>query len=131
MHLSQHLREAQQFLRSLLNERMCGFLGRHDCYTETGFLIFDTEHEDFPAFKKAYREYYDKRYIFECKCWIDCCAFDGARKGLDWYNLTPNAQGMISVFDISPLAPYMEHDKGALKYRREDALQAEKVQAAN
>ena len=121
----------QRFLKNLLNEKMCAFLGRRECYTETGFLIFDTEHEDFPAFKEEYANYYNKQYIYECKCWIDCCAFDGAKKFLDCENLTPQAHGMIAVFDISPLAPYMQHDKGNLKYGRKDVLQAEKVQAAN
>jgi hypothetical protein len=123
------LKEA--FLKSLLNDTMCAFLGRHECYTETGFLIFDTYHEDFPKFKQEYADYYNKRYIFQCKCWIDCCAFDAARKGLHWNNLTPDAYGMVSVFDKSPLAPLMEHDKGALKYRREDVPETEKVQAAS
>ena len=108
----------QRFLKNLLNEKMCAFLGRRECYTETGFLIFDTEHEDFPAFKEEYANYYNKQYIYECKCWIDCCAFDGAKKFLDCENLTPQAHGMIAVFDISPLAPYMQHDKGNLKYGR-------------
>ena len=121
------------FLKKLVKDHMCAYLGRQDCYTETGFLIFDTKHEDFPQFKQEYSDCYNKRYYTQFQCWVDCIAFDISRKGLQCRNLTPEVYGMVSVFDKSPLKDICEHDKGALKYRREDAIQdpaTEKVQAA-
>ena len=107
------------FLKRLVKERMCAYLGRQQCYSETGFIIFDTEHEDFPEFRKRYRAQYDEKLLFLQDYWVDCIAFDVARQGLDTRNLTPDVFGMVSVFDKSPLAAYMDHDKGNLKYREE------------
>jgi len=108
------------FLKKLTKESFCAYLGRKGTYTETGFLIFDTEHDDFPRFKSRYRELYDKRLIFRLPYWIDCLAFDVSRDGLQARNLTPDVEGMVDVFSRSPLAPYIEHDKGARKFRREN-----------
>lgn len=117
------------FLENLLNDKMCAYLGRKGTYTETGFLIFDTEHEDFPAFEKRYREMYDDRILFMLMYWIDCCAFDTSIQGLEVENLTPDAAGMVDVFSLSPLADYIEHNKGQGhgKYREREL---EQVQAA-
>ncbi len=122
------------FLKNLVKGYMCAYLGRRECYSETGFIIFDTKHDDFEKFRQEYSDCYNKRYIYQFQCWIDCLAFDYSRKKLQCRNLTPEVHGMVSVFDKSPLKDICEHDKGALKYRREDAIQdtsAEKVQAAN
>jgi len=108
------------FLKKLLKDHFCAYLGRELCYTETGFLIFDTEHDDFPKFKQRYRDIYDKRTLFQLPYWTDCHAFDTARQGLQARNLTPEAAGMVDVFCQSPLKDYMEHDKGNRKFRRDD-----------
>ena len=106
----------KDFLVGLLDGGFCAFLGRELTYTETGFLLFDTFHPEFPAFVTRYRDYYDKRYLFELTCWIDCMAFDAAREGLNATNLTPKAQGMIDVFSRSPLKDVLTHNKGNRKY---------------
>lgn len=108
------------FLKKLVKGHMCAYLGRNGCYTETGFLIFDTQHPDFDTFKHRYASFYDDRRLFQLAYWIDCLAFDKARKDLECNNLTPEVSGMVDVFSRSPLAEYMEHDKGNLKYRREE-----------
>lgn len=114
-------RFGQSFIKKLLDGEMCAYLGRQNCYTETGFIVFDTRHPDFPAFEKRYREIYDKKYLFVLDYWIDCLAFDEARQGLSGNNLTPDACGMVNVFDNSPLAEFMTHNKGQGhdQYRRE------------
>lgn len=108
----------KRFLKGLLKENFCAFLGRQGCYTETGFIIFDTEHPDFPKFKERYSAIYNDRLLFMLPYWIDCLAFDAARDGLQARNLTPNVVGMVDVFSRSPLAEYMDHDKGNRKFRR-------------
>jgi hypothetical protein len=114
----------QYFLKKLVRDHFCAYLGRNDCYTETGFLIFDTKHEDFPEFKKRYRAMYDEKLLLLEDNWTDCLAFDRSRKGLMARNLTPQAKGMVDVFSQSPLKEVMEHDKGLRKYRRDnEALQ--------
>jgi len=108
-----------EFFIDLLDGHFCAFLGRKQTYTETGFLIFDTHHPDMEIFKHRYREFYDKRLLYLLDYWVDCSAFDSARKGLSGNNLTPEAEGMIDVFRRSPLGKVLDHDKGARIFRRE------------
>jgi hypothetical protein len=108
----------QKFIKNLLDGEMCAYLGRQQSYTETGFIAFDTHHPDFPEFKKRYRDWYDKRHIFMLPYWIDCMAFDASIFGLSGKNLTPEGRGMMDVFIASPLADYMDHDKGLRKHQR-------------
>ena len=55
---------------------------------------------------------YDKRLLFMLTYWIDCCAFDFSIQGLEARNLTPDVAGMVDVISRSPLAEYIEHNKG-------------------
>lgn len=105
----------QKFIKSLIDGRMCAYLGRQGSYTETGFLAFDTKHQDFPEYEKRYRSMYDDKMIFLEPFWTDCHAFDAARQGLDCNNISPNGKGVEEVFPQSPLAEYMVHNKGARK----------------
>lgn len=106
------------FLKNMVKKSFVAYLGRGDVYSETGFLLFNTEHPDFDTFKERYASYYRDRYIFRLPYWIDCMAFDAARKGLQANNLTPGVEGMVDVFSRSRLDDYMQHDKGNLKHRR-------------
>lgn len=105
----------RNFLKKLVKGYFCAYLGRIGCYTETGFLIFDTHHPDFQTFKDRYRKVYDDRTLFLMDYWIDCLAFDEARKDLEAINLTPDVEGMVDVFSRSPLKDICYHNKGSLK----------------
>lgn len=107
----------EDFLKGLLDGGFCAFLGRDLTYTETGFLIFDILHDDFPEFHRRYRDLYDNRRLFSLPYWIDCLAFDTSRQGLNATNLTPEAAGMIDVFSRSPLKDVMHHNKGQRKFQ--------------
>ena len=122
-------RFGQTLIKTLLNKEMCAYLGRQNVYSETGFIAFDTHHPDFPEFKRRFREFYDKRYIFQLGYWIDCTAFDEARRGLSSRDLSPEAAGFGDVFGNSLIGDYFTHNKGQGhdKYRGED----EQVQNAN
>jgi hypothetical protein len=102
-----------RFVKRLLDGEMCAYLGRNKCYTETGFLAFNTQHPDFAELKKRLTALYIDRLLFILDYWIDCTAFDQARRDLSGANLTPDAMGMINVFDLSPLASIMTHKKGS------------------
>lgn len=103
---------SKSFIKKQLKSSLAAYFGRQGCYTETGFLVFDTEHEDFPEFEKRFRSFYDDKKIFEQDIYVDCRAFDLSIEGLVANNLTPEAYGMVDVFSDSPLAEYMDHDKG-------------------
>lgn len=111
-------RFGEKFIRILLDNQMCAYLGRQQSYTETGFIAFDTHHPDFPEFKKRYRDWYDKGHLFMLPYWIDCMAFDASIHQLSAKNLSPDARGMMDVFSQSILKDYMDHDKGLRKHRR-------------
>ena len=104
------------FLKRLVQDYFCAYLGRQDCHTETGFLIFDTKHPDFPTFIERYAAMYNERRLFMLPYWTDCHAFDKSRKGLQAINLTPDAEGIMDVFGQSPIGHLMRHNKGALKF---------------
>jgi len=105
-----------QALIKMLDGHMCAHLGRKGSYSETGFLLFDTQHEDFPYFYVKYKEMYTKKYIFLEDIWVDCRAFDVSIKGLSAKNLTPWGKGFEDVFSQSPISLYWEHKKGARKH---------------
>ena len=105
----------KNFLKKLVRGYFCAYLGRTNFYTETGFLIFDTQHDDFPLFKKRYRKVYDERTLFSLEYWIDCLAFDESRRGLAARNLTPDVEGLVDVFSRGPLKDICLHNKGYLK----------------
>ena len=104
------------FLKGLVEDHFCAYLGRKESHTESGFLIFDTKHPDFLAFVEIYAAQYNERKLFLLEYWTDCHAFDHARDGLKANNLTPDAEGICDVFSKSPLKDLMIHNKGALKH---------------
>ncbi len=105
-----------RFLKKLVDGHFCAFLGRKVSHTESGFLIFDTEHPDFPKFVERYEVMYNERKLFMLDYWTDCHAFDKSRQGLQAMNLTPDAEGIVNVFKLSPISHLMKHNKGALKF---------------
>ena len=109
----------EDFLKSLVILPLC-YMGRRGelSYTETGFIGFNTKHEEFPKFREKYLSYFTTGKIFtQLKGWHDCIAFDYARQGINGRNLTPQGIGVGNVMIDSPLAPYMSHFKGARKFK--------------
>lgn len=105
----------REFLEGLLSSVPFAFLGRRNSYTETGFLGFNTKHQDFPAFRKNYVSAYTQGRIFQNKrAWHDCIAFDMARgniKGNDLNRNTPY-QGLDHCWPHTILSQYLIHNKG-------------------
>lgn len=109
----------EEMLRKMLHGVPFAYMGRrgHKAYTETGFLGFNTKHQDFQAFRAKYLSYFTTGKIFgQLKGWHDCIAFDQAREGLGGNNLSPDGMSFGNVMEHTILAPYMKHLKGNLKY---------------
>lgn len=104
-----------KFIKKLLKGKMCAHLGREGSYTETGFLAFDTWHEDFPQFRERYSSCYLDRMLFLLPFWTDCHAFDASRHKLRCQNLSQEGRGVEDVFSQSPLADFIIHNKGNRK----------------
>jgi hypothetical protein len=114
------------FLKELVI-RPLAYLGRkgEQAYTETGWLGFNTKHEEFQAFRQKYLSYFTSGRIFsQLKGWHDCIAFDYARQGINGNNLTPNAHGVQQVVGDSKLAKYLVHLKGNRKFSDKRAKKA-------
>lgn len=111
-------RMPEDFLKSLVSHPFA-YLGRQgkNTYTETGFLGFNTKHEDFPKFRAKYLDYFLSGKIFtQLVGWHDCIAFDYARQGIKGNNLSPNGSGVGNVLGETVMGKYLVHNKGPRKF---------------
>lgn len=107
-----------EFLRGLIQDVAVTYYGRTS-YTETGFIGFNTKHEDFPKFRKNYLAQFTEGKIFQqLKGWHDCIAFDIARQGVKGRDLSPGASGMTHVMATGPTAQFWAHNKGPKRKAR-------------
>lgn len=111
------------FLEDLMAGVPLAYMGRRLTYTETGFVGFNTKHEDFAKFRAAYLSWFTSGKVFQqLKGWHDCIAFDLARQGIKGKNLSPRGEGYGHVLPHTVLEPYLTHLKGNRKF--EDQLAA-------
>lgn len=99
------------------NKKFAGYLARPWLYTETGFHIFNMNHEISKDFLNAWKKYYIDDTIFKLDMWTDCHTYDAAKKEFDeehWYNLSPPIQNN-HPFINGPLGKFMDHMKGPRK----------------
>lgn len=95
--------------------KIASYLGRpYHTHTETGFIAYGLEAGEFLA---EMERVYLSGEVFKLPQWHDCMVFDHARRqyerqGKRFHNLCPNAIG-LGVFEQSPLAPVIRHNKGA------------------
>ena len=112
------------FLDEVLpDDKMCCFLGRDGwCYTESGFIGFNPDHQACPTFMAAYLGAFTSGAIFTQPGWHDCHGFDMARRAFDpalFVNLaTGLPEGCMHPFVNSVLGRYMDHRKGPRKESR-------------
>jgi hypothetical protein len=107
-----------EFLRSLIQGVPFTYYGRTS-YTETGFIGFNTAHEQFKAFRENYLSQFTEGKIFrQLAGWHDCIAFDIARQGIQGRDLSPGASGMQHVMATGPTAKYWDHNKGPKRKAR-------------
>lgn len=103
------------FLGGLVEDFPFAYLGRKKSYTETGFIGFNTRHQDFQEFRKHYMTAYTQGRIFQNQtAWHDCIAFDMAREGIKGNDLNKGTpyQGLDHCFPYTVLAKYIVHNKG-------------------
>lgn len=104
----------------LMKGSMCSYLPRARPYTETGCLIFNTQHRDTEHFFKRMEDMYHRLELFSLDYWIDCWAFDAVRVemegtlGTEFYSL--NSRTLTGhVWEHSPLVSKIVHNKGLRK----------------
>lgn len=108
------------FLVGLLDGRgICAFL-RTVPHTECGFMGFDMGAIGVRQFAEFYSDFWTKGMIFaRTDGWTDCHAFDAAttratkEAGLKMKNLSTQPRGHVMA--ASPLAEYLDHQKGRRK----------------
>lgn len=106
-------------LTGIVQDKPFAYLGRNgrNAYTETGFLGFNTKHEDFSKFRAKYLDYFTSGRIFtQLVGWHDCIAFDYARQGIAGNNLSPNGSGVGNVIGDTVMGKYVVHNKGPRKF---------------
>ena len=112
----------EEFLDALATKAYVGFVDRPMKYTETGMMVWDTEHPAHAEWCKRYEECYTEDKIFQYSAWHDCIAFDHATRSLI-------KEGQITGFDLGfgmwkqtnhplvagPLGKHFDHCKGSRK----------------
>ena len=100
--------------------KFAGFLHRPQSFTETGFHIFDMNHEIAIPFFQIWINYYKTDGIFQLDAWTDCHTYDAARLRFDqkhWFDLSPPTIDTPNghVFINGALGEVMDHMKGKRK----------------
>jgi hypothetical protein len=113
----------EQFLNSIANKgQYISYIDRPMKYTETGMMVWDTQHPKHKEWCDRYEECYTEDKIFQYDAWHDCIAFDHATRPMLHY-------GLITMFDLGfgmwkqtnhplvagPLGKYFDHMKGKRK----------------
>jgi hypothetical protein len=126
-----HTDITHEVLDGWIKDKFCVYLGRDGWnfpdYSETGFLIFNTQHQLFANYFGACMAILDSGMIFTLPNWHDSRTFDTARLVFknhadEFVNLAshlpPNST--IHPFINSDLGKYMDHKKGKRKGNRSD-----------
>jgi hypothetical protein len=90
-------------------------------FTETGYIIWNKNHEHFQEWLNLYRSCYDDDILFEFDGWHDCAAFDYATMNLVVdKNIKVNDLGFGTRSNhpivSGPLGKYLDHMKGERKF---------------
>jgi hypothetical protein len=112
-----HKKIPEGFLNDLLHGVPFCYLGRDKFRTETGFLGFNTAHDDFPLFRSRYLLTYTGGAFMGLEAWEDTAVFDYARGDIKGNNLNTTAlQGIDHCWPHTVLGEYIEHFKGRRKF---------------
>lgn len=125
----------KEFLEDLFEGKALLYFDRPGFYTETGFVGFDTTHDEFPGFFEKYVDCYQKGKLFTLNRWHDCEAFDWAMKesGVKGANLSPffkipeDKKMTLEDLDVmkrSVLGEYIDHRKGGRKADKQNVQTA-------
>ena len=112
---------SEEFLEDLFDGNPLAYLGREGMYTESGFLGFDTEHENFPGFEERYVATLQQGIFMKLPGWHDCYCFDWAKQNLGndivtgWEIKNKMSLEELDVIEKSPLKDVLVHRKGKRK----------------
>ena len=126
---------SHEFLNTLVDkEKYTSYLGRSHVkkenvrYTETGFIIFNTNHPMHPNFWEKIDQMYLGGDLFKLNSWTDSHVFDEVRTNLEkeenLLNVNISNFGIKDVgneshvFVASILGDYMDHKKGVRKQKK-------------
>jgi len=109
--------QVKDILSWIPTDKFAGYLARPWMYTETGFHIFNMDHEIAKPFLNTWKDYYIQDTIFKLDKWTDCHTYDAAKLQFDdrhWHNLSPDVKSN-HPFINGPLGEFMDHMKGPRK----------------
>ena len=99
---------------------LMSFLGRQNCYSECGLLIFNLNHPNINDYLLECKKMYTTNNIYKLKVWHDCECFDEIRRrftknqNINFFNISNNIRSG-DVFGNTFLKTYMYHFKGQRK----------------
>jgi hypothetical protein len=111
----------------LLNGNFCGYIGRDEIGSETGFILYNLNLDPDRTFFNNFLNYYKLDKIFDLFHWDDCYVFDTCRKentSHSFINLSGKYYSFIDPISVGPLGEYFDHwmsksgkARGRSKYR--------------
>lgn len=99
-------------LESLLNQKFCGYIGRTQPCTETGFILYDMLKDPGRRFFTDFLNHYLTDNVFEFDDgWDDCHVFDRCRlcSELAFENLSGIYVDSLDPIALGPLGEYFDH----------------------
>jgi len=96
----------------------CTYLGRREQYPETGFVIWDREHDFTEFFCSAWENLYLTDQVWDLEQWHDAWVWNWLSESIElprWSLTTVVERG--EAFGLSSLSPYFKHLKGPRKYQ--------------
>lgn len=110
-----------------LNGNFCGYIGRNDIGSETGFILYNLTLDPSRIFFNNFLNYYRLDTIFDLFHWDDCHVFDACRTANtthSFINLSGKYCSFIDPISVGPVGEYFDHwmsksgkARGSSKYR--------------
>lgn len=113
---------SKEFIESLFDGKVISYIHRPFFHPESGFVGFDTAHDDFPEFFERYENCYRRGQIFKLERWHDCEALQWAieQSKVQVKNLSPDWKkgDSLDVIPTTVLGEYLTHFKGSQKNKQ-------------
>lgn len=95
----------------LLENNFCGFIGRDEPCTETGFILYNKSKDLENSFLLNFISYYLNDTLFDLPEWDDCHVFDLCRSNsnLSFKNLSGKYSKFLDPIAVGPIGEYFDH----------------------
>jgi hypothetical protein len=94
-----------------LENNFCGYVGRDQPCTETGFILYNRTKDPDNSFLSEFVGQYTSDALFKLPEWDDCHIFDRCRiaSNLSFKNLSGKYSSFLDPIAVGPLGEYFDH----------------------